>query len=245
MDDMQGEIYVTFPSNLGVSRAPTKVSIIHKRHPGEDDVVAFNPKVMPVFTDATATAVGPDLRSYALFTLFPEPPPTVNGHAAFMRFIRSSATILVAVAGNPSAKGPRMTRNDWSLYSHLTFSGSPGGPGSYPNPLPAIENGDLVFRLGGQRAFLGRAPPSLPGTGSSCEIRIAAADRRFLVFWVFCASDRAMPTTLHVHDGDLNSWKELGSVGSLPQCRIFGPWLATIAMSCEGTGGCVWRDPNP
>jgi hypothetical protein len=82
LDGMHGNIYVTFPSDLGAhGRAPTKVSIIHKQRPGEDDVVTFNPHVMLDEPYSESTAAGLDHSSYALFVLFPEPPPMVNSHA--------------------------------------------------------------------------------------------------------------------------------------------------------------------
>lgn len=228
LDDMQGEIYVTFPSDLGVSRAPTKVSVVHEQRPWEEDVVTFNPKVMPVWPYASATAAGPNLSSYALFTLFPEPPPTLNGHDAFMRYIRSSATTLVAIAGNQPASGPRVTQNDWTLWHHLTFSGSPGGPGAYPMPRVVDEGGNLVIRHDGDEAVSVDQAPAFP-EGGPRSIWILAANSRFVVSIPlhFGGGNYSVPAILYVHDRVTGTWRELRSAGSMPQCRIFGSWLAT------------------
>ncbi len=244
LDSMQGQIYATFPSNLGAhGLAPTKVSIIHERHPGEDDVVTFNRQVMLGDPYSEATAAGPGLNSYALFVLFPQPPSSVNTHAAFMRFLRSSATILVAVAGNPPASGPRVTRNEWSLYSHLTFSGSPGGPGAYPTPEAVVEDGNLVMRYGGGIAPVDQAP-ALP-EGSPALIWILAANSRFVVSAPlhFDGGNYSVPAILHVHDRVTEAWKKLASAGSMPQCRIFGPWLATRVRNLKRSDR--YRDTSP
>jgi hypothetical protein len=245
LDDMRGEIYVTFPSNLGVSRAPTKVSIIHKQRPGEDDVVTFNPHVMLDEPYAGATAAGPDHSRYVLFVLFPEPPPTVNSHATFMRYLHSSATTLVAVAGNPPATGPRITRNDWALYRHLTFAGSPGGPGAYPTPEATVENGHLVMRYGGKTIFVDHAP-AFP-KDSPRTIWILAASSRFVVSVPlhFAGGNYTVPATMYVHDRRSETWKQLKSAGSMPQCRVFGPWLATRIRNFLERGGGPIEDKNP
>lgn len=245
LDDTGQKIYVAFPSNTGLSRAPTKVSIIHKRDPAVNDVMTFNPRDMLDYPQATATAAGQDLNSYALYTLFPAPGAGVDNHVAFMQFISSSATTLVAISGNPPTKGPRVTRNDWSLYSHLTFYGSPGGPAQYLNPRPMIENGDLIFHLGGQRVSVDRAPPYLSAEDNGLDIRIVASNRRFLISWLFRPTDRSAPASLYVHDRLSNTWKELKFRASLPQCRIFGAWLASIAMSYKGTASGPEPDNNP
>ena len=243
LDDMRDEVYVTFPSNYGVSRAPTKVSIIHEQRPWVNDVVTFNPTVMFVWPYASVTAEGPGQSSYALFVLLP--PHSPNGHVAFMRFVRSSAMRLVGISGNPPAKGPRVIRNKWSLYSHLAFSGTPGGPNSYFTPDAAIESGKLVMRPGGENIPVDLAPPTLPASATGHEIRIVAANRRFVVTWFWRASDRFAPAVFYVHDRQLGKWRDLKFQWNLPQSRIFGSWLATIAMSYVGIGPGGWHDTNP
>lgn len=244
LDDTEDKIYVAFPSNTGISRAPTKLGVIDKRAPAVGGVLTFNPTVMLVYPQAMATAAGQGLNSYALFTLFPEPPPTLNGHSAFMRFIQSDATTLVAIAGNEPTKGPRVTRNEWGLYSHLTFYGSPGGPGEYFTPQALAEGGDLVMHLGGKVIVVDQSPPPLRPAANGHGIRIVAVNRRFVVTWFFPASDRSAPAVFYVHDRQLGKWRDLKFQWSIPQSRIFGPWLATIAATYEGAEG-VWRDPNP
>jgi hypothetical protein len=241
LDDTQGRIYVVFPSDLAVP-APTGVSVVHERRPWESDLVGFNPNAMALWPYGVATALGSGSESYALLPLFREPPSTVKGHAAFMRYI-ARATTLVAVAGNPPARGPRVTKNDWDLYNHLTFSGTPGGPGYYPPPEAAVVGGNLVVRYGGRTVIVDRAPPGLAQATSGPQVRIVAATRRFVVTWLYRTSDRFAPATYHVHDRQLGRWGLVKLSSSSPDSRIFGPWLATIAMSYAG--GTAWSDRNP
>lgn len=243
LDDMRGAIYVSFPSNLGVSRAPTKVSVIHEQRPGENDVVTFNPEVLLDEPYAEGTAAGPDLSSYGLFVLFPQPPSTVNGHDSFMRFLHSSVTTLMAVAANSPAKGSRVTRNAWALYGYLTFSGSPGGPGAYPTPEAVVEDGNLIMRYGGRTVFVDQAP-AFP-KGGPRTIWILAASSRFVASMPlhFGGGNYTYPATMYVHDRQNGSWKELKSAGSMPQCRIFGFWLATRVRNLKQSGR--YLDTNP
>jgi len=240
---MRDTIYVAFPSNTGVSGAPTKVSVIHTARPNEDDVITFNPAAMTVWPYAMATALEPDLKSYALFTVFPR--TNVDGHAAFLQFIRSNATKLMAIGGSPMANGPRIAQDNWNLYRDLTFSGTPGGPNSYFTPTAAVEGGNLVMRLGGKAILVDQAPPSLPAGTTGNETRIVAVDQRFFVTWLWRESDRFAPAIFYVHDRQLAKWRDLKFSWNLPQSRIFGSWLATIAMSYEGVGSGVWHDSNP
>ena len=106
LDDTGGHIYVEFPSDMGVSSAPTAVSIIHKRDPAADDIVRFNSTGMSVWPYATAAALAEGARSYALLTLFPGSPPPER--AAFNEYIRSR-TQLMAFAGAALAGRPRVT----------------------------------------------------------------------------------------------------------------------------------------
>ncbi len=245
LDDTEGRIYVAFPYNNGVSQAPTKVSIIHKNRPGLSDVVEFNPAGMLTWDRATATAVEPDLKSYALFTLFPVSTVHVDEHAAFMRLMRGSATSLVTIAGRRPAKGLRVTRNDWSLYSHLTFYGSPGGPGVYFAPQTVVENGDLVMHLGGRTIVVDRAPKLPTSATIPRRIWILAANRRFVISIPLHngGGNYTAPATLYVHDRRNNTWRELKSAGSVPQCRIFGSWLVTRVRNLKEESR--YTDDNP
>jgi hypothetical protein len=241
LGDTRGRIYVAFPSDLAFP-APTKISVVHERQPRAKDIVSFDPGSMAVWEYALATAAGPGLESRALLPLFQEPPSTVKGHAAFMRYV-SRATTLVAVAGDAPASGPRVTQNDWALYRDLTYSGSPGGPGFYPPPHAAVENRDLVMRLGGKVVTVDRAPP-LP-EGSPGTIWILAASSRFVVSVPlhFAGGNYTVPAVLYVHGRQTGTWRKLESAGSMPQCRIFGPWLATRVRDLEQSA--THRDTNP
>jgi hypothetical protein len=244
LDDTQGQIYVLFPSDLTFPAA-TKVSVIHERHPQEGDLVGFNPDATALWRYGVATAQGSGSGSHVLLPLFQEPPSTVKGHAAFMQYI-ARATTLVAIAGDAPASGPRVTRNSWALYRDLTYSGSPGGPGAYPAPEAEVEGGNLVMRYGGTSTIVDRAPPPLAQAASDTEVRIAAANRRFVATWVFRTSDRSAPATVYAHDRRLNTWKEIKSVGSIPACRIFGSWLATTVRDYVGLqSDGQYRDTNP
>ena len=244
LDDTIDNIYVSFPYDNGVSEAPTFISVIHKQHPTQQDVVPFNPKKDLVWDRATATAVGLTLKSYGLFTLFPI--SHVDQHAAFMQLVRSTATTLAAVAGDPVAGHARATQNDWSLYRSLTFFGSPGGPGIYSAPETVIQNGNLIMQLGGESVHIDSAPPVLASASDPGTIWILAANRRFVVSIPLndAGGNYTAPATMYVHDRLLDAWKTLKSPGSMPQCKIFGDWLATRVRGVRG-GAVNAPDTNP
>jgi hypothetical protein len=247
LDDTGDHIYVEFPSDTGVSAAPTAVSVIHKGDPAADDVVAFNPAVMSVWPYATAAAMVDGSHGYALFTVFPGSPPPER--TAFREYI-SSRTQLMAIAGAASAGHPRVSHNDWRLYGNLTFYGSPGGPSWYPTPEAVVEAGHLVMRLGGKTVFVDQAPPTLASGPAPRTVWIVAANREFLVSIPlgngpenFSAPN---PAILYVHNRQANTWREIRSRGNMPQCRIFGRWLATRVMTGINPASVgIYRDTNP
>ena len=248
LDDTAGNIYVAFPYFNGVSRAPTRVSIVHESQPALVDVVGFNPTGMLNWDRATATSVAPDLKSYALFTLFPVSAVHVDDHVAFMRLIRGSATSLVAIGGQRPVKGPRVTRDQWGFYSHLTFYGSPGGPGQYFTPQAVVEGGNLVMHLGGKTILVDQAPPELTASAAAPRtVWILAANSEFLASVPLGNGPENFaapaPATIYVHNRQSNTWKEIRSAGNMPECRIFGPWLATMVRTGIGPGR--GSDTNP
>ena len=101
------------------------------------------------------------------------------------------------------------------------------------------------MRPGGENIPVDLAPPTLPASATGHEIRIVAANRRFVVTWFWRASDRFAPAVFYVHDRQLGKWRDLKFQWNLPQSRIFGSWLATIAMSYVGIGPGGWHDTNP
>lgn len=162
-----------------------------------------------------------------------------------MQFIRSDATSLLAIMGNPPAKGSRVVVNDWDLYNHLTFQGSPGGPGVYPTPETKSQNGDLVMNLGGRTTFVDSAPPISASVGTSSTIWILAANREFLVSIPIhdTGGNYSIPALMYVHARLTGAWRKLESAGSMPQCRIFGDWLVTRSRNSKASD--EYRDNSP
>lgn len=115
----------------------------------------------------------------------------------------------------------------------------------YFTPQAVIDNGRLVMKLGGQEIPIDLAPPIPASKDVARTIWILAANRRFLVSIPLHngGGNYTVPATLYVHDRRKDKWSELKSAGSLPQCRIFGPWLATRVTNLVGTGR--GPDDNP
>lgn len=247
LDDTEGKIYVAFPYNNGASQAPVTVSVIHKGDPSRNDVVMFNPNKWLLWDRVTATAAGGGGESDVLFALTPPLPTDVQPSPAAVPILLRNAE-LAAIAGNPPDKAPRVARNDWSLYSRLTFYGSPGGPGQYFTPQALAEGGDLVMHLGGKTIVIDQAPPQLAASAAGPRTMwILAANREFLVSIPLGNGRENLaaptPATIYIHNRQLNIWKELKFAGNMPECRIFGPWLATMVRT--GAGPDRGPDTNP
>lgn len=214
-------IYVMYP----YYRSST-VEVIHFDNPALADEVTFNSANS--FTEGIRTLVArtPSSNGTLLIPVDPSDPSRLSG----------TLTRIVTTSTGSRA----IPHSDaWGEYRNLQWE-VVGGPSPESSLLAMRSGNNLTLRVAGHTVVIDALPPPLSGLSDKSSIDIAAANLRYLLTLPMHTSQQMASghlgdtTTIFVHDRLSNRWKTAVVEGNSPgSVRLFGSWMAVIAMSYD------------
>lgn len=252
-DDMNDRIYVVYP-DVEESSAESSVSIIHKSDPTRDDEVTFSRDDGPSLEGGSfGVAAGERGGSYLLAPLLKLVPSPDGVHLSLFTVAGDAPAIGARVTQTEwtatmsrhclypcGLKQSAATQAAWARYRSFRYQGEPGGP-TAPDFTPGgmtLDSQVVVTGPDGTWIPLDSTPPSFPVAKvppHGPTVIVVAATERFFAFVLTREGCRSLGVpaaglgSVHVHDRQLNKWKEIKSAATAGYARrIFGSWLATI-----------------